>query len=214
MAIGALVVALLPSAAGARSALDPKARSACGRAATQYAHLLGDAASGNDPKATKHVARLLTASRTSGARREAATALGGKSNDGRTFRAVLRWCAASGFVPSGGPIQAAVTSVLTAIDQVLAFPAPGDPTADLTVLSNLVETCITARDALNSASHVMGPWTALLSNSSEVDAAIGNLRSVLGYNCLDDPSTVQSNLQLARARFVAALAIIPDLETS
>jgi hypothetical protein len=214
MAIGALVVALIPSAAAARSELDPKAKTACERAATQDAYLLADTATGNDPMATKHVARPLTASRATGARHQAATVLNGKSNDHRTFSAVLRWCAALGFVPSGVPIQAAVTIVLTAIDKVLAFPVQGDPTTDFTVLTNLVDTCITARDALNSASHVMGPWTALLSNSSEVNAAIGNLRSVLGYNCLDDPSTVQSNLKLARARFVATLAAIPDLKTS
>ena len=203
--VGLVTVGALP--AHTKSGLDGKAKTACERAAAQAN------SSAVTPALARTIANIFQSSSTSGAKGQAKAILRAKKSAATELNDAVRWCVGLGYVPSGEPIKRQVASVLGAVDRVLTVA--GDPVNDLGALANLLSACNSAASTITANGDSIAVGSAFYANSDEIITAMGDLlKPVTANECAVRPLGAIASLELARARFVAALADIPDLNIS
>jgi hypothetical protein len=216
ISVGLLIVAVIvtmSTEAWAKPNLDTNAKNACVAADAQAGAATVDAS------AAAGVARRRRSSHSAGARKQAAAILGSR-NDAAVSVAlgdVVSWCKSRGYKPdpyavnaaNGERLQAPVSSILTAVDGVLAAPSNYlDSASDFTAL---LAACNSGRQVLATSGSAIAAGTGRFAKGHDVIAAMAGLLQAL--NCLDgDVGQIQTRVQFARSAFVSALSGFPGLK--
>jgi hypothetical protein len=196
--------------ATAESGLDRDADAACDLTVDQFIDVVVDKTGGDaspllDVKTMKAIAKKLAASKTAGAKRQGRLVAKNGYTAMTDLDAVMQWCRAAGFVPSGAALQSPLASILQSVDAVLAIQGSN---TDPQVVIARTQACAAAIQ--NAQRNLRLPGLAermtLWGKSDEIPAALSDFTDACREVQFD-----RTPLAAARARFVAAFADVPEL---